>query len=96
MQKTHPEDNVHGFSPFQLVFGENPKLLSILNGKPLASTPLDTNKILTNNLIALHKAREAFISSENSDKIHHTLSKNIRKMEMQNTLRGQSVLQKGK
>ena len=87
---------IYGFSPFQLVFGENPKLLSILNGKPLASTPLDTNKILTNNLIALHKAREAFISSENSDKIHHTLSKNIRKMEMQNTLRGQSVLQKGK
>ena len=32
--------NFHGFSPFQLVFGQNPKLLSISNGRPPAFTPL--------------------------------------------------------
>ena len=70
--------NVHGFSPFQLVFGQNPKLPSIFNGKPQAFTPSDTNKVLAENLIALHKARKAFISSENSEKISHALSNNTR------------------
>ena len=70
--------NVHRFSPFQLVFGQNPKLPSIFNNKPPAFTPSNTNKILTDNLIALHKAREAFISSENSEKIRRALSNNIR------------------
>ena len=70
--------NVHRFSPFQLVFGQNPKLPSIFNNKPPAFTPSNTNKILTDNLIALHKTREAFISSENSEKIRRALSNKIR------------------
>ena len=70
--------SIHGFSSFQLVCGQNPKLPSIFNGKPPAFTPLDTNKILTDNLIALHKAREDFISSETFEKICRALSINIR------------------
>ena len=70
--------NIHGFSSFQFEFGQNPKLPSIFNDKPPAFTPPDTNKILTDNLIALHKAREAFIFSENSEKICCTLNNNIR------------------
>ena len=70
--------NGHGFSPFQLVFGQNPKLPSIFNGKPPAFTPSDTNQVLNDNLIALHEAKEAFISSENSEKIRSALSTNIR------------------
>ena len=69
--------NVHGFSPFQFVFGQNPKHPSIFNDKPPAFTPSDTNKALPDNAIALHKAREAFISSENSEKICRALSNNI-------------------
>ena len=70
--------NVHGFSPLQLVFGQNPKLFSIFNNKPPAFTPSNTNKSLTVNLITLHKAREAFTSSENSETIRLALSNNIR------------------
>ena len=70
--------NGHGFSPFQLVFGQNPKLPSIFNDKPPAFTPSDTNQVLNDNLIALHEAKEAFISSENSEKIRSALSTNIR------------------
>ena len=70
--------SVHGFSTFQLVFGQNQKLPSTFNNKPPALTPSGTNKILTDNIIALHKAREAFISSENSEKIRCALSNNIR------------------
>ena len=69
---------VHGFSPFQLALVQNPKLQSTYIDKPPALAPSDTCKILTDNLAALHKAREAFISCENSEKIKRALSNNIR------------------
>ena len=49
--------NVHGFSPFQLVFGQNPELPSTFADKPPALMQHNTSKILTGNLTALHKAR---------------------------------------
>ena len=58
--------NVHGFSLFQLVFGENPKLPSNFTNKPPALIQHDTSTILADNLTVLHKARQAFISSESS------------------------------
>ena len=36
--------NIHGFSPFQLVFGQNPRLPSIFNDKPPALTPSDPTR----------------------------------------------------
>ena len=57
--------NVHGFSPFQFALGQSPKLPSIINDKPPAYTPQSSSKILMDNLNAIHKAREAFIISEN-------------------------------
>ena len=70
--------NVHGFSPFQLVFRQNPNLPSTFSDKPPAYTPADTSNILVNNLSALHKARQAFIASENAEKIRRALSNNVR------------------
>ena len=70
--------NVHGFSPFQLVFGQNPKLPSTFTDKLQALLQYDTSKILTDNLAALHKARQAFISSESSEKIRRALNNNVR------------------
>ena len=61
--------NVHGFLPFQLALGQNSKLLPTFIDKPPALTPSSTSKILSNNLAALHKAREAFVTCENSEKI---------------------------
>ena len=55
---------MHGFSPFQLVFGQHPKLPSAVAYKPPALLQHDTSKILTDNLTALHKAMQTFISSE--------------------------------
>ena len=68
---------MHGFSPFQLAFGQNPKLPSTFINKTPALIQHDTSKILTDNLPALHKARQAFISSESSEKIQRTLN-NVR------------------
>ena len=70
--------SVHGFSPYQLAIGRNPKLPFVLNEKVPALTRQPTSKIVSNNLDAIHKARESFISSENSEKIRRTLSRNIR------------------
>ena len=70
--------SVHGFSPYQLAIGKNPKFPSVLNKKAPALTRQPISKIVSNNLDAIHKAREAFISSENSKKIRQALSHNIR------------------
>ena len=42
----------------------------------LTATP--SSKIICNNLKAIHKAREAFIASENSEKISRALAHNVR------------------
>ena len=70
--------SIHGFSPHQLATGKNPKLPSTLNKKVPALTCQPVSKIVSNNLDAIHRAREAFIVSENSMKIRHALSHNIR------------------
>ena len=70
--------NIHGFSPYQLVLGTNPKLPSFMVDQPPALTAKPTSKILAKNLEALHKARESFIACENSERIRRALSHNIR------------------
>ena len=70
--------NVHGFSPYQLVFGKNPKLPNVLYDKPPALYNHDQNDIIRMNLNALHKAREAFMKSESSEKVRRALRHNVR------------------
>ena len=48
--------NVHGFSPYQLTLGTNPKLASTLSDKLLALTNKPVSKVISQNLEALHKA----------------------------------------
>ena len=72
--------NVHGFSPNQLVFGRNPSLPN--NGEASASM---LSKVSTEtveyHLKALHKAREAFIESESSERIRRALLHKMRASE---------------
>ena len=70
--------NVNGFTPFQLSIGTNPKLPSTLSDELPALTTKPTSKVLSEHLYALHKAREAFVESENSDKIRRALTHNVR------------------
>ena len=76
--------NIPRFSPYQLSIGTNPKLPSLNLSKvpPITSTP--TNKTIMKNLEALHRAREAFIASENSEKLRRALS-HIRNQVIQST-----------
>ena len=70
--------NVHGFSPFQLTLGENPKLPSLLNDKPPAIPSRTTSRILIDNLTTIQKAREAYVASESPEKIRRVLNRNVR------------------
>ena len=70
--------NLHGFSPFQLAVEQHLKLPSTLIDKPPSSIQAITSKILRNNLTALHRGSEAFIASENSEKISWALNHYVR------------------
>ena len=70
--------NVHGFSPYQFTLGTNPKLASTLSDKLPTLTNKPLSKVISQNLEALHKAREAFTAAENSGRISRALSHNIR------------------
>ena len=70
--------NVHGFSPYQLVFGRNPNIPGVLTDKPPALYGETSTDIVRENLNALHRAREAFIRSESSEKVRRALRHNVR------------------
>ena len=70
--------NAHGFSPYILVFGSNPKLPSVLNNKPPAPQEFTSSKLIAENLNAMQRAREAFIRNEASECIKRALRHNIR------------------
>ena len=70
--------NIHGFSPYQLVIGSNPKLPSVMSNRAPALTATPSSKVISNNLKAIHKARQAFTASENTEKIRRALAHNIR------------------
>ena len=69
--------NVHGFFPYQLALGQNPKLPALLiNSLPAQETEPSSSEIVQHHLNAFHKAREAFIQSENSAKLKRVLTHN--------------------
>ena len=65
--------NVLGFSPFQLAIGQNTSLLNAANDKLSARSSTQTNEIIRQHLKNIHKATEAFIMTQNSEKIKKQL-----------------------
>ena len=69
--------NVHGYSPYQLVFGQNPNLPSTLTDKPPAlETSLNT--WVAQHITTLHASRRAFTEAECSERIRRALRKQLR------------------
>ena len=56
----------HGFSPFQLVFGTNPRLPNVLTDKLPALQNVSGSELVSTNLKAMQEACKAFIASESS------------------------------
>ena len=72
------QTNIHGFSLYQLVISQNPILPCAATSKAPALTHTPSSKILEENLRYLHKARQAFIEKENSERNKRALNYNIR------------------
>ena len=68
--------NVDGYSPFQLVFGENPPIPSVLNHNLAQSDILSSNLPCTTSdrMKALLDARAAFVMIEADTRIHRALA----------------------
>jgi len=70
--------NVHGYSPYQLVFGRNPNLPSTLIDRPPALEGTTTSDVVRSHINALHSAKESFVKAECSERIRRALRKQIR------------------
>lgn len=69
--------NVHGYSPYQLVFGQNPNLPSVLTNKPPALEK-SMSTWIAKQITTLHAMRKAFTEAECSERIRRALRKQLR------------------
>jgi hypothetical protein len=70
--------NHFGFSPYQLVFGKNPKLPNVVNDPP-PSWEMKTKSVkLMENLKAMHATRQAFMKAESCERLKTALRSKIR------------------
>ena len=67
-----------GYSPYQLVFGRNPKLPSVLHDDPPALEGKTINSTFADHLNTLFSARQAFVKAESSEKIRRALRYKVR------------------
>ena len=65
--------NIHGFSPYQLVFGRNPNVPGNSNNLLPAMTSETSSKIVADHLNGLRAARHAYVKAESSDRIARAL-----------------------
>lgn len=71
--------NFSGFSPNQLVFGQNPGIPgAFYDGLPGLERETTPPGIVRNNLNALHAARRAFTQAESSERLKRALCHNVR------------------
>lgn len=70
--------SVHGYSPHQLVFGQNPNLPSVLIDKAPALEGTTKSEWVAKHISALHAARKAFTEAECSERIRRALKKQLR------------------
>ena len=70
--------NVYGFSPNQLVFGRNVKLPDVHSDKLPAQNRSHSSDLIARHLLALHKARQAFVAQESCEKLRRALNRQTR------------------
>ena len=68
---------VYGFSPYQLVFGRNPKLPNILNDGPPSWEEKAIGVRLAEHLNAIHRTRIEFTRSESESRIKKALKAKV-------------------
>ena len=94
MWATHAKNtliNIHGFSPYQLVFGTNPNIPGASSSNLPALQGVTPSQTVANHLNSLHKAREAYIKVENSDRLRRALTGRIYEGTHQRFIPGDTV-----
>ena len=67
-----------GFAPFQLVFGSNARLHTVLHIRAPALECRTTTEVISRQLSLLHASRKAFLEADCSSRIKKALSANVR------------------
>ena len=70
--------NIHGYSPFQLVFGRNIRLPNVLNDPPPTYEIKTKSKALAQNITAIHATRLAYMKAETCERLKKALKSKIR------------------
>ena len=70
--------NQEGFTPHQLVFGQNPRLPSVVDCQVPATKNLATIEVISRHLSLLNKSRAEFLKAEGSSRIKRALRANVR------------------
>ena len=65
--------NIHGFSPYQLVFGRNPNSPGNSHNKLPALTSETASQVVASHLNSLRAARHAYIKAESSNRVARAL-----------------------
>jgi len=86
--------NHSGFSPNQLVFGQNPALPNVFSDKPPALEEHSSSDIVRINLTAMHAARQEFVKFESNEKLRRALRHNIRATDSTTIENGEEVFYK--
>lgn len=69
---------VEGYSPYQLVFGRNPTLPSVVIDELPALEGTTISQNFAKHINALHSSRQAFIKAESEERIRRALRHNVR------------------
>ena len=69
---------VGGFSPYQLVYGRNPRLPGVLNDELPALEGTTSSDIIARHSNACHAAMRAFMASQASEKVRRALKAQVR------------------
>ena len=86
--------NYSGFSPNQLVFGNNPVFPSIFEESPAVLEMKTKSKVVADNINAMHSARMEFVRNESSEKIRRALLNNTRNTDVDDVEMGDIVYYK--
>lgn len=70
--------SVHGYSPHQLVFGQNPNLPNVLVDRLPALEGTTMSERVGQHISALYASRKAFTEAECSERIRRALRKQLR------------------
>ena len=70
-------DNIHGFSPAQLVFGRNPSYPSLHSAGVAGMEEVELSTVIAEHIHAMHLAREMFVQCESDRVLAEALKRRV-------------------